>query len=150
AASVTAANGRVWAAIRGPGKLVEVDPISSSIGPHVNVGPMEAAAQPIGPVPCTLAGSGNTVWAPVDGEGTSTLSGIWRVDALHARVSGVIHLGGEPCGISLGHGKVWVSNPSNYEVDEFDPRTSRIQRIHLRSSPNAIASAPNYVWVVTD
>jgi DNA-binding SARP family transcriptional activator len=146
---VAAANGQVWTGILGPERLVEIDPSSDLIAARVPVGTMQVAASVAGPVPCTLAVSGQTVWATGSGEGTSTTSGIWRVDTVRDVVSGVIHTGGNPCGISLGHGKVWVSNPSSYEVEEIDPQSNKFRRIALASSPNAIAATPRHVWVVT-
>lgn len=148
--AVTAAQGSIWVSIFGPAQLVEIDPTHNQIVHHVNVGTPAAGGEPAGPVPCTLAASGNTVWAPSNGEGTSTLSGIWRVDVIRPRVSDVIHAGGNPCGVSLGHGKVWVANPSSYEVEEIGPHTNHVvRRIPLDSPPNAIAAAPRHVWVVT-
>jgi DNA-binding SARP family transcriptional activator len=148
--AVAAAKGSVWAAIVGPEELVEIDPSSNSIAAHVPVGTMAAVGSTVPPVPCTLAVSGQTVWAPAIGESASTSSGIWRVDRIRRRVFGVVHAGGNPCGVSLGHGKVWVSNPSNYEIDEIDPASDAlVRRITLDSSPNAIAAAPHHVWVVT-
>jgi DNA-binding beta-propeller fold protein YncE len=149
--AVAAAQASIWVSILGPAQLVEIDPISNSVGPRVSVGTTEGGpGEPAGPVPCTLAGSGQTVWAPANGEGTSTSSGIWRVDALQHRVSAVIRAGGNPCGVSLGHGKVWVTNPSNQEVDEISPLTDKaVRTIPLDAPPNAIAAAPRHVWVVT-
>jgi hypothetical protein len=90
---VAAVQGGIWVSILGPAQLVEIDPISNSIVDHVNVGTMESGGVPAGPVPCTLAGSGQTVWAPANGEGSSTSSGIWRVDALRHRVDAVVRVG---------------------------------------------------------
>ena len=150
---VTATQAGIWVSILGPAQLVEIDPISNSIAHHVNVGMMQGGGVPAGPVPCTLAGSGETVWAPANGAGSSTSSNssaIWRVDALRHVVDGVVQVGGNPCGVSLGHGKVWVANPTNYEVDEISPLTNKLLRtITLDSPPNAIAAAPRHVWVVT-
>jgi DNA-binding SARP family transcriptional activator/outer membrane protein assembly factor BamB len=149
---VVASDDRVWVAILGPEQLVEIDPVTDKVVAHVRVGAMGGSGVPAGPVPCTLAVSGQTVWAPAVGGGSSTTSGIWRVDALRGGfVSGVFHAGGNPCGVSLGHGEVWVTNSSSHEVDVIDPRTNRfLRRIPLDSAPNAIASAPEHVWVVTD
>jgi DNA-binding SARP family transcriptional activator len=147
---VGAAHGEVWVGILGPERIVEIDPRGDSIGPRVPVGAMQVAQSVAGPVPCSLAVSRETAWVTAGGEGTSTASGIWRVDTVRNVVSGVIHVGGNPCGISLGHGKVWVSNPSNYEVDVIDPlSTNHVRKIALDSPPNAIAVAPRHVWVVT-
>lgn len=146
---VVAAQGKVWVGVLGPAQLREIDPSSNSIVGRVNIGVMFEAGDNTGPLPCTLAGSGQTVWAPAVGEGSSTSSGIYRVDALHHRVSDVIRAGGNPCGVSLGHGKVWVTNPSAYEVDEISPLNDRIHRIPLDSPPNAITAAPRHVWVFT-
>lgn len=152
ARAVAAAQEGIWVEILGPAQLVEIDPRSDSIAAHVNVGTIYTAGEPAGPVPCTLAASGQSVWAPAVGEDSSTTSGIWRVDSVRDIVSGVIRAGGNPCGVSIGHGKVWVANPSNDEVDEIDPASasdSPVRRIPLGSSPNAIAVAPRHVWVVT-
>jgi DNA-binding beta-propeller fold protein YncE len=146
---VVAAQGKVWVGVLGPAQLREIDPSSNSIVGRVNIGVMFETGDNVGPLPCTLGGSGQTVWAPAVGEGSSTSSGIYRVDALHHRVSDVMHPGGNPCGVSLGHGKVWVTNPSANEVDEINPITDRIHRIPLDSPPNAIAAAPRHVWVFT-
>jgi hypothetical protein len=150
ATAVAAADEAVWVAIRGPGKLVEIDPTTNSKVAHVTVGTMSAAGEPQSPVHCNLAVSGYTVWAPATGESSPASAGIWRVDGLHNLVSAVIRSGGNPCGVSLGHGRVWVTNPSNYEVDEIDPLANHLlQRIPLDAPPTAIASAPRHVWVVT-
>jgi DNA-binding SARP family transcriptional activator len=147
---VAATQGAVWVNILGPAQLVEIDPTSNSSVGHVNVGTTYGAVGPAGPVPCTLAGSGQTVWVPATGEGSSTSSGIWRVDAIRHRVSGIVRAGGNPCGVSLGHRKVWVANPSIDEVDEISPLTDTlVRRIPLDSPPNAITAAPRHVWVVT-
>ena len=144
ASAVAADNGGVWIAVLGPEQLVEIDPSTDSRAARIPVGTMQD-------IPCTLAVSGQTVWAPAAGEGTSTSSGVWRVDRIRQRVSAVAHFGGNPCGVSLGHGNVWVVNPSSYEVDEISPQTDRLlRRISLDSSPDAIAAAPRYVWVFTD
>jgi DNA-binding SARP family transcriptional activator len=147
---VAAGHGEVWTAILGPGKLVEIDPGSDSIVQRIHVGFMETAGVLGAPVPCTLAVSREDVWAPVVGEGGSSSSGIWRVDVIRHFVAGVAHVGGAPCGVSLGHGGVWVANPSRFEVEEISPSAELLQRIPLDSSPNAIAVAPDHVWVVTD
>jgi DNA-binding SARP family transcriptional activator len=147
---VAAAQGKVWVGILGPAQLVEIDPSSNSIVGHVNIGIMEGGGgEPGGPNPCNLAASGQTVWAPVSGEGSSTSSGIWRVDALRHSVSEVVQVGGNPCGVSLGHGKVWVANPSIDEVDEITLTSRLVRRITLDAPPNAITAAPRHVWVVT-
>jgi DNA-binding SARP family transcriptional activator len=150
ATAVVAAAGSIWAAVRGPAQLVEIDPSSNSVTTHVHVGVMGGSGEPEGPVPCTLAGSGQTVWVAANGEGVSTTSGIWRIDTVRHIVAGVVHLGGNPCGVSFGHGKLWVSNPSSDEVAEIDPLTDQpLRRIDLDSSPDAVAVAPQHVWVVT-
>ena len=71
---VTATQGAVWVNILGPAQLVEIDPTRNSIVHKVNVGTSYGT--------CNLAGSGQTVWAPATGEGSSTTSGIWRIDAV--------------------------------------------------------------------
>jgi DNA-binding beta-propeller fold protein YncE len=150
---VTTVAGGVWVALLGPGRLAEIDPSNDSIVAGVHIGALQVAGWAGAPVPCTLAVSKQTqtVWAPANGEGSSTSSGIWRIDALDHFVSGVIRAGGNPCGVSLGHGKVWVTNPANSEVDEIDPHSNHlVRRIALDSPPNAIASAPQHIWVVTD
>jgi hypothetical protein len=151
ARAVTAAQASIWVSILGPAQLVEIGPFSNSVLPPVDVGTSYEAGEPAGPVPCTIAGSGQSVWAPATGEGSSTNSGIWRVDVIRHRVSGVTRVGGNPCGVSVGHGKVWVANPSAYEVDEISPLTNAplVRRIPLDAPPNAITSAPQHVWVVT-
>ena len=135
--------------VLGPAQLREIDPSSNSIVAHVNVGTMEGGGDNAGPNPCNLAASGQTVWAPLSGSGSSTTSGIWRVDAIHRRVSEIVQVGGNPCGVTLGHGKVWVANPSIDEVEEISPAGHLVRRIPLDSPPNAITAAPRHVWVVT-
>ena len=145
ARAVTAAQASIWVSILGPAQLVEIDPFSNSVLPPVNVGTWYEAGEPAGPVPCTLAGSGQSVWAPATGEGSSTNVRDLARRRIQHRVSEVIRVGGNPCGVSLGHGKVWVANPSAYEVDEIsplvtcttcpqDPSRLASQRDHLRAS----------------
>jgi hypothetical protein len=150
ARAVAADRGAVWTAILGPAKLVEVDPGSNQIVARIPVGTMEGAGSTAGPGSCNIAVSGQNVWVPTTGEGESVSSGTWHVDALRGRVSGVTHTGGNPCTVSLGHGKVWVTNPSKYEVDEISPSNRLLRRVALDSSPSAIAAAPEHVWVVTN
>jgi DNA-binding SARP family transcriptional activator len=146
---IAATQGAIWVNILGPAQLVEIDPISNSVERPVDVGTSYGNSEIAGPVPCNLAGSGQTVWAPATGEGSSTTSGIWRIDAVRPRVSDVVQVGGNPCGVSLGHGKVWVANPSIDEVEEISPAGHLVRRIPLDSPPNAITAAPRHVWVVT-
>jgi hypothetical protein len=98
---------------------------------------------------CTLAATTSSVWVPSYGEAPAS-SGVWVVDPVHGAIRAVVHPGGSPCGVSLGHRRVWVANPNGFEVDEIEPATNElVRRIPLAVPPNAIAAAPRHIWVTT-
>ena len=74
------------------------------------------------PFPAPSRRRDNTVWAPAAGEGQSRpRPGSGASTRYGIGFPGSNSCGGKPCGVSLGHGKVWVANPSDYEVDEISP-----------------------------
>ena len=148
--AVAATGSGVWTEVLGSSQVVQVDPNNNAVGHPIAVGNLAGGNFGYGPsLVCGLVASGPTVWAPAWGQSSSATSGIWRVDAIHHRIADVIHPGGSPCGVALSHGKVWVTNAHNYEIDEIDPRTDHFRRISLDAPPNAIAAAQRHVWVVT-
>jgi DNA-binding SARP family transcriptional activator len=140
----------VWVAVIGPAQVVEVDPVTDTLGRAVNVGDMSPGSEVRTALHCTIALDRGSLWVPAY-NGPAGSGSVWRVDVDTGLVNAVVHTGGSPCAVAIGFGKIWVANPNAQEVDEIDPADDAIvRRIPLGAPPNAITVARRHVWVTTN
>jgi YVTN family beta-propeller protein len=73
-----------------------------------------------------------------------------RIDPELGSVVQRIDVGGDPGGIAVGAGAVWVANSLDGTVSRVDPLTNRqVQTIPVGVTPTAVAVADGVVWVTS-
>ena len=79
--------------------------------------------------------------------GDSTLA---RVEPGTVRVSGSTIAGGQPAGVVVGSGSVWVSNSDSSTVQRFAPTTfeeAPLKTITVGRRPTGMAAGDGAIWV---
>ena len=140
AGPLTTGYGAAW--IIGPGVIYRVDP---------------ATARTVATIPAPgtggklshIATGAGAVWATSDGGHV----GVYRIDPRTNRVTSFIRLQPNPVGITVAHGRVWVTEPKEGEgiVVRIDPQTNRVSGppIQIGVGPGEIISAAGTLWVTT-
>ena len=135
---LTTGYGAVW--IIGPGVIYRVDP---------------ATARTVATIPApgtsgkgsSIAAGAGAVWATSNGGHV----GVYRIDPRHNRVTSFIRLRPNPTGITVAHGRVWVTEPKEGPgiVVRIDPRTNRVSGppIRVGLGPGSIVSGAGTLWV---
>jgi YVTN family beta-propeller protein len=105
-------------------------------------------------IPTALAVSKGAVWVaarpgfrccPPEAVGTGTLT---RIDAATNSVEATIPVGGEPAGIAVGEGSVWIADPGTRSIIRVDPKNDRVvARIRVGARPRGIAVGDGSVWI---
>ncbi len=93
--------------------------------------------------PAAVATGFDAVWvANLDG----TVS---RIDPGNRQVTNTIEVGGEPCGVAVGEGAVWVGDKDRDRVWKIDPEGNKQvgKAIEVEDDPCAIAAGDDAVWV---
>jgi DNA-binding beta-propeller fold protein YncE len=137
---LTTGYGAVW--IIGPGVIYRVDP---------------GTARTVATIPAPgTSGKGNqlatgagAVWAT----GAGGHPGVYRIDPQTNRVTSFIRLQPTPSGITVAHGRVWVTVAKQGPgiVVRIDPRTNRVSGppIRVGAGPGGIVSGAGTLWVAT-
>jgi DNA-binding beta-propeller fold protein YncE len=137
---LTTGYGAVW--IIGPGVIYRVDP---------------ATARTVATIPAPgtggklsgIAVGAGAVWATTAGGHP----GVYRIDPRTNRVTSFIGLPPTPTGITVAHGRVWVSEPKEGRgiVVRIDPRTNRVSGppIRVGVGPGLIVSGAGTLWLTT-
>ena len=62
-----------------------------------------------------------------------------------------VSVGGEPRGVAVGEGGVWVANYESGTVQEIDPgsRKPAGDPVRVGEQPEAVATGEGYVWVIS-
>lgn len=134
---LTTGYGGVW--VVGFGVIYRVDPATARIVatiPALGAGDLSGIA--------TGAGA---VWVTSNGGRV----GVYRIDPRHNRVTSFIRLQPNPVGITVAHGRVWVTEPKPGPgiVLRIDPRTNRVSGppIRVGPGPGSIVSGAGTLWV---
>ena len=135
---LTTGYGAVW--IIGSGVIYRVDPASARTVAAIPA----AGASSKGSQIATGAGA---VWATSNGGHV----GVYRIDPRRNRVTSFIRLQPNPIGITVAHGRVWVTEPKEGPgiVVRIDPRTNRVSGppIRVGPGPGSIVSGAGTLWV---
>jgi YVTN family beta-propeller protein len=131
--------------------------LSSDIG----ITPINARSNAVTPtirlgvaIPTALAFGEGAIWVaarpafrccPPETVGTGTLT---RIDPATDSVEATIPIGGQPAGVAVGEGAIWIADPGTRSVVRVDPKTNRVvKRIRLGARPRGIAVGGGFVWV---
>jgi YVTN family beta-propeller protein len=105
-------------------------------------------------IPTALAIGEGALWVaarpgfrccPSETVGTGTLT---RIDLATNSVEATIPIGGNPVGIAVGEGSVWIADPGTRSLIRVDPETNRVvARIKVGARPRGIAVGGGFVWV---
>jgi streptogramin lyase len=102
----------------------------------------------VGETPLRLASDGHgTVWATVFGSGD-----VVAVDASSGTVRRRLHLGGQPEGVAVAYGSVWVVRQEARRLTRLSPTGRRLGDTPLGLEPRLVAAGAGALWVpdVTD
>jgi YVTN family beta-propeller protein len=81
---------------------------------------------------------------PLASIGTGTLS---RIDPRTNSITETITLAGNPAGVAVGGGAVWVANAGSRSVIKVDPKERSVKTIKIGGRPLGIAFGRGAVWV---
>jgi YVTN family beta-propeller protein len=105
-------------------------------------------------IPTALAFGDGAIWVaarpgfrccPPETVGTGTLT---RIDPATNSVEATIPIGGNPAGLAVGEGSIWIADPSTRSVVRVDPETNRVvARIEVGARPRGIAVGGGSVWI---
>jgi YVTN family beta-propeller protein len=105
-------------------------------------------------VPTALAVGEGSVWVaagpgfrccPPKAVGTGTLT---RIDPTTNTVDATIDVGGEPIGVAVGEGSIWIADAGTRSILRVDPEKTRVvARIRVGARPRGIAFGDGFVWV---
>jgi virginiamycin B lyase len=105
-------------------------------------------------VPTALAVGEGSVWVvarpglrccPPQSIGTGTLT---RIDPTTNTVDATIDVRGDPAGVAVGEGSVWIADAGTRSVLRVDPKKNRVvTRIRVGARPRGIAVGDGSVWV---
>jgi peptide/nickel transport system substrate-binding protein len=126
-------DGELWVADSGDGRLVAIDPRSSTVVRRLRVGNQ----------PDALASRGPLIWVTDRTDGTLT-----TIDARLGRVIRTVAVGSQPTAVAAGASNLWIALAGSGEVVELD-RSGRnvIQTVNVGNGPTALAIASHGVWV---
>ncbi len=127
------ANGALWVALIGDGKLAKVDPATNKVLARVKVGFS----------PFAVAYGAGSLW--VANSGSNTVS---RVNPRTRKVTKTIKVGIRPYDLTFGAGSVWVANNTSHDVTRIDPKRNKVvKRIRAGVEPNGLVVAFGSLWV---
>ena len=136
--SLTTGYGAVW--IIGPGVIYRVDPSTARTVATI-------PAPGTGGKPSCIATGAGAVWASRPGDHP----GVYRIDPRTNRVTSFIRLPPTPTGITVAHGRVWVTEAKEGPgiVVRIDPRANRVSGppIRVGAGPGLIVSGAGTLWV---
>jgi YVTN family beta-propeller protein len=106
-----------------------------------------------GTVPTAIAVGEDAVWiaarpgfrcCPPERVGTGTLT---RIDPRTNSPVPTIPIRGDPVGVAVGEGSVWIADAGTRSVIRIDPKKNRVvERIHVGARPRGIAVGEGSVW----
>ena len=137
--TLTTGYGAVW--IIGPGVIYRVDPATARTVATI------PAPETGGKPPSGITTGAGAVWATSPGRH----DGVYRIDPRTNRVTSFIRLPPTPTGITVAHGRVWVTVAKEGPgmVVRIDPRTNRVSGppIRVGVGPGEIVSGAGTLWV---
>jgi virginiamycin B lyase len=131
---MAAGPGGVWVGLQNTGENVRIDAATNTVGLRV---PLD------GPV----ASDGTQVWIGAD-EGNGRAA-VVRVDPATGKAITTVELEtGDPCGMAVGLGSVWVADGGLTRIDEATGRI--VGRLDLGGDCGNVTVAGGAVWVTAD
>jgi DNA-binding beta-propeller fold protein YncE len=138
--------GHVWVVNRDDSNVTELDDPGGGLVQNIDVGN--------NPKSIAYDEKTNTLWVAntgVDALDTSTGEAddgtVTPIDAQTGKAGTEIDVGGDPRGVAVGLGSVWVANGFGY-VTQIDPKTGKvIDKITVGESPEMVATSDAEVWV---
>jgi DNA-binding SARP family transcriptional activator/DNA-binding beta-propeller fold protein YncE len=131
------AEGAVWVANSGEGRVYRFHPKTIANGPV-------ALPISVGARPSAIAYDHKSIWVANAGDGTLT-----RINPLLNSTS-TIRVGGHPSALAVSRGAVWVANSGEGAgaVSRIDPKTETVvKEIHTGNRPAGLAVGHGFVWV---
>jgi outer membrane protein assembly factor BamB len=124
------AAGALWAVSANDGTVARIDPETGQVTASVRVGvtPLRAAAD------------GDLLWI------TAFSGQLVAVNTASATVDRRVALNGEPEGVGVGFGSVWVVRQGAHDLTRLDRNGTILGATPLGAMPRLVAFGPSYVW----
>jgi DNA-binding SARP family transcriptional activator/streptogramin lyase len=140
---IAAGRGAIW--VGSDAGVIQIAPDLSSVMHTVRLSV---------PIPTAISVGEGAVWVaarpgyhccPAETVGTGTLT---RIDPVTRDTVATIHIGGNPAGLAVGEGSVWVADPATRSVIRVNPHTNQVEeRIRVGGQPRGITVGAGAVWV---
>jgi YVTN family beta-propeller protein len=125
--------------------VVRISASSNSVSARIPLGVGLPAALAIGEDAIWVAARAGFRCCPPKAVGTGTLT---RIDPATNTVEATIPIGGEPAGVAVGEGSIWIADAGTRSVVRVDPAANRVAaRIRVGARPRGIAVGGGSVWV---
>jgi YVTN family beta-propeller protein len=135
--------GGLW--VSGNSDLVRVDAASRAASAPIRLGVVVPAAIAVGEGAVWVAARPGFHCCPPKTVGKGTLT---RIDPQTNSVEATIPIGGQPAGLAVGEGSIWIADPATRSVVRVDPKTNHVvARIRVGARPRGIAVGGGFVWV---
>jgi len=135
--------GSVW--VGSDAGVVRINAGSKSVSATIRLGVAVPTALAIGEGAVWVAARPGFRCCPAQAVGTGTVT---RIDPRTNSVEATIPIGGDPAGIALGEGAIWIADPGTRSVVRVDPKKNRVvARIRVGARPRGIAVGDGSVWI---
>lgn len=131
---VVTGGGRVWVVDQQSGTLVSVDPRTATVS--------RLASHLAGP--SGIAADQGSLWIAL-----SFARKLLRID-MRTLARSTYPLQLAPGNLAVGCGAVWLTDPADNEVTQFDLRSHRQQTIAVGDNPISVTADDRYAWVSND
>ncbi len=143
ASGIAVGEGAVW--VGSNLGVIRISASSNSISRTIRLGVAVPTALAVGEGAIWVAARPGFRCCPPEAVGTGTLT---RIDPTTNSVEATIPIGGNPAGVAVGEGAVWIADPGTRSVVRVDPKANRVvERIKVGARPRGIAVGDGSVWV---
>jgi virginiamycin B lyase len=143
ASGIAVGEGAVW--VGSDVGVIRIGKDSNAVSETIQLGVVIPTALAIGERALWVAARPGFRCCPPETVGTGTLT---RIDPATNSVEAAIPIGGNPVGIAVGEGSVWIADASTRSVVRVDPKSNRVvSRIDIGARPRGIAVGHGFVWV---
>jgi YVTN family beta-propeller protein len=146
ASGIAVADGAVWVA--SDAGVTRISARSNAVSRTIGLGVVVPTALALGEGALWVAARPGFYCCPLGrpkaiGKGTLT-----RIDPATNSVEATIPIGGNPAGVAVGEGSVWIADRGTRSVVRVDPERNRVvARIKVGSRPRGIAVGDGSVWI---